>query len=65
MRTATVDLKVARSKLHFELTVPADATRKIDLLPLFRSLADTIVDAAVDDAKASGYTISCRKGSIA
>ncbi len=62
MRTATVDLKVARSKLHFELTVPADATRKIDLLPLFRSLADTIVDAAVDDAKASGYTISCRKG---
>jgi Fe-S-cluster containining protein len=62
MRTATVNLKVARSKLRFKLTVPDDATRKIDLLPLFRSLADTIVDAAVDDAKASGYTISCRKG---
>jgi Fe-S-cluster containining protein len=62
MRTATVDLKVARSKLRFKLTVPDDATRKIELLPLFRSLADTIVDAAVDDAKASGYTISCRKG---
>jgi Fe-S-cluster containining protein len=62
MRTATVDLKVARSKLRFKLTVPDDATRKIELLPLLRSLTDTIVDAAVDDAKASGYTISCRKG---
>ena len=62
MRTATVELKVARSSLRFKLTVPDDATRKLELLPLFRSLADTIVDAAVDDAKASGCTISCKKG---
>ncbi len=62
MRSATVDLKVARSKLHFELTVPAGVTRKIDLLPLFRSLADTILDAAANYGKSSGYTISCREG---
>jgi Fe-S-cluster containining protein len=62
MRTATVNLTVARSKLQFKLTVPDGPTPKIDLLPLFRSLTDTIVDAAADDAKARGYTISCRKG---
>ena len=62
MRTATVDLKVARSRLQFKLTVPDGPTRKIELLPLFRALAETIVDAAVDDAKACGYTISCKKG---
>jgi Fe-S-cluster containining protein len=62
MRTATVNLTVARSRLQFKLTVPEGPTRRIELLPLFRSLTDTIVDAAVDDAKASGYSISCRKG---
>jgi Fe-S-cluster containining protein len=62
MRTATVDLKVARSRLQFKLTVPDGPTRKSELLPLFRSLTDTVVEAAVDAAQAGGYTVSCRKG---
>lgn len=62
MRTATVDLTVAGRKVHFQLDVPAGPTRPIDLLPIFRSLTDTFVGIAVENAQAGGQTISCRKG---
>jgi Fe-S-cluster containining protein len=62
MRTATVDLTVAGKKVHFKLSVPAGPTRPIDLLPVFRSLTDTFVRIAVENAETDGRTISCRKG---
>jgi Fe-S-cluster containining protein len=61
-RTADVALTVAGRRLHFHLTVPAAPTRPVELLPLFQSLTDMFVGAAVADAEAGGATISCRKG---
>lgn len=62
MRTATADLVVAGRHLRLALNVPDGPTRPIELLPLFRTLADVMVDAAAEDAKAKGFAISCRKG---
>jgi Fe-S-cluster containining protein len=62
MRTATVDLTVAGRKVHFQLDVPAGPTPPIELLPIFRSLTDTFVRIAVENAEADSQTISCRKG---
>jgi Fe-S-cluster containining protein len=62
MRTATADLVVAGRKLRLRLNVPDGKTRGIELLPLFQALADTLVEAAADDAEAKGFAISCRKG---
>jgi Fe-S-cluster containining protein len=62
MRTATVDLTVAGRKVHFQLDVPTGPTRPIELLPIFRSLTDTFVRIAVENAEADGQSISCRKG---
>ena len=61
-RTADVVLTIGGSKVDVQLTVPAGPTRPDELLPLFQSLTDLIVGAAVKDAEASGAAISCRKG---
>lgn len=62
MRTATVAMTVAGVKLQFQLTVPPGPTPPIELLPIFQSMTDAFVGAAVENAKAAGETISCRKG---
>jgi Fe-S-cluster containining protein len=62
VRSASVELKVATTRLRLQLNVPDGPVRTIELLPLFQALADTIVDAAADDAKRRGCAISCRKG---
>ena len=62
MRTATVAMTVAGVKLQFKLTVPTDPTPPLDLLPMFQSLTDAFVGAAVQNVEGSGATISCRKG---
>jgi Fe-S-cluster containining protein len=60
--TASADFSVAGRKLHLEMNVPTGLTRTTDLLPLFRSLTDSFVTMAVEDAQAEGATISCKKG---
>lgn len=62
IRTATVDLKVAGSRLRLELGVPDGPVRAIEILPLFQALTDAIVGAAAEDAQRKGHAISCRKG---
>jgi Fe-S-cluster containining protein len=62
VRVATVDLTVTGRRLRLELNVPTGPTRPVDLLPMFRSLTDTFVRIAVENAQADGATISCAKG---
>jgi Fe-S-cluster containining protein len=60
--TASLDLSVAGKRLKIEVSVPEAPVRAHQLLPLFRSLADSFVGLAVDSAEAAGAKISCRKG---
>jgi Fe-S-cluster containining protein len=60
--TADVALNIAGRRLGLQLTVPTAPTEAKRMLPLFRSLADTIVGIAVEDAEAAGLKISCKAG---
>jgi Fe-S-cluster containining protein len=60
--TATVELSVSGQNLRLEMSVPTGPTRPARMLPLFRSLAETLVGLAVENARAEGLEVSCRKG---
>jgi Fe-S-cluster containining protein len=60
--TASVDLSIAGRKLHLEMNVPTGPTRTSALLPLFRSLTDSFVGIAIEDAVAGGASVSCKAG---
>jgi Fe-S-cluster containining protein len=60
--SGTVELKVAGRPLRVHMEVPAGPTRAAKLLPLFRSVADSVVDIASKTAVSQGLTISCTKG---
>jgi Fe-S-cluster containining protein len=60
--TGTVELKLAGRRLRVEMEVPAGPTRAAKLLPLFRSVADTVVGIASETAVSQGLTISCKMG---
>jgi Fe-S-cluster containining protein len=60
--TASVDLNISGRKLHLEMTLPTAPTRPMKLLPLFQSLADSIVGIGVENAEAAGLRVSCRAG---
>jgi Fe-S-cluster containining protein len=61
-RTANVALSLGARKLELEFAVPDALVRASALLPLFQSLANTLVAAAVDEVEAEGLHISCTKG---
>jgi Fe-S-cluster containining protein len=48
--------------MQLRMSVPAGPTRPVELLPILRSLTDSIVSAAVEQATRSGQTVSCCKG---
>lgn len=48
--------------MRAEITVPTAPTRLVDLLPVFQSLAEAMVGAAVVSAEGEGRTVSCCKG---
>jgi Fe-S-cluster containining protein len=60
--TATIELAVAGNVLKIDLTVPTEPVKSRRMLPLFRSLADTIVNIASKSAEEEGLKISCKKG---
>src|SRR5262245_2517898 len=60
--TGTVELSVAGRRLSLEMRVPAGRTRAAALLPLYRAMADGVVETAAPAAEASGGTISCSNG---
>jgi Fe-S-cluster containining protein len=61
--SATVELASDDWTIQTRLTVPAGPTRGRDLLPLFQSLSDAIVGAAVHVVtEGAGREVSCKKG---
>lgn len=60
--TAKVELNISGRKLHLEMTLPTAPTDPKRLLPLFQSLADTIVKIGIENAEARGAKISCQAG---
>ena len=61
-RTATVSLVFFGKRVHLEFEAPVGPTRPIDMLPLFRTLTDTLVQVTVETAEEAGAKITCRKG---
>jgi Fe-S-cluster containining protein len=62
---ATVKLAVGDHELTIDMRLPARPTRPGELLPLYRGLAEHIIQAAVNDANDAGRVVSCRKGCCA
>lgn len=60
--TATVDLEVGGSRLRAEITVPSGPVGPRALLPVFRSVADTLVQIGTEESVARGERVSCRAG---
>jgi len=58
----TAELVIAGRKIRLEMLIPAGPTRLAELLPLFRYLTDSFVDFSVENARAQGLEVSCRKG---
>jgi Fe-S-cluster containining protein len=60
--TVCVELTVAGRRLGGSFPVSAGPASRGSLLPTFRSLADKMVQIAIEDATARGEQISCRAG---
>ncbi len=60
--TATINLAIQGERIEARLTVPAGETTPSRLLPVFRALADAIVDVGVAQEAARGKTVSCSRG---
>ncbi len=60
--TASGVLSVSGRRLEFEVSVPPGPTLPAQLLPVFRSLADAAIGAAVEAAQDAGLKVSCRQG---
>jgi len=57
-----VELAVLNHKLRARLSVPLALMQADDLVPVARAITEAVVGAAVEDARANGQEISCRKG---
>jgi Fe-S-cluster containining protein len=60
--TATVQLTVAGHDLTIEMNLPTRRVRPGELLPLYRGLAEHLVQAGVANVRSAGHEVSCRKG---
>lgn len=60
--TAEVELALAGGTLHCRLTVPAERTSPVALLPVFRALAENIIVLATQEQEREGFPITCKNG---
>src|SRR5438046_2497252 len=60
--TVTVDVAIGGERVEGEIPVPTGPTAPRELLPVFRALAETVVEIAVRAAERRGQTVSCRAG---
>jgi Fe-S-cluster containining protein len=60
--TANISLRIAGRPLHVKLEVPKGSARRRDLLPVFRQVADAVVDSGVQEAELRGERVSCARG---
>lgn len=63
--TVNAELNVSGKRLRLEMSVPDAPTPPTRMLPLFRSVADAFVAAAVESAGEKGLEVSCGKGCAA
>lgn len=60
--TVTVEMDLFGELVREDLDVPATPTRPRTMLPVFQSLAETVVERSVQRATAQGKSVSCRAG---
>ena len=60
--TANIKLTVAGQKLALDVTVPVGSTKPTQLLPVLRSISESIVNAVETRASRQGFEVSCKKG---
>lgn len=60
--TGTVQLAIGGTPVSFEMTVPAGPASVGDLLPVFRSVTNAVVDVAEAAVARAGRAVSCRAG---
>lgn len=60
--SATVQLTVAGHELTIDMKLPTRRVRPGELLPLYRGLAEHLVQAGVANVRSAGHEVSCRKG---
>jgi Fe-S-cluster containining protein len=59
---ASVELGCSEWQLNATVTVPKGLIRRIELLPVIQSLADSVINATVRATEADGKRISCKAG---
>src|SRR5262249_5875044 len=62
MRTVHVTLTVRGKSLNMRMDVPSSPVRPREMLPLFRSISQSLTDLAVKQVEAAGHRVSCRAG---
>lgn len=60
--TVTVAMDLFGELVSEDIDVPASPTRPRRMLPVFQSLAETVVERSVSRAAAEGKSVSCRAG---
>ena len=59
-QTASVEIELGGKKLRMQMSVNTGPARPANFLPLFRSVADSFVSAAIQSVEAAGGKVSCR-----
>jgi Fe-S-cluster containining protein len=55
-------MSVAGTRLKGQIPISTGPTRPRELLPVFRGLAESVIEIAVKAVEAEGQTVSCKKG---
>jgi Fe-S-cluster containining protein len=64
-RTAAVDFMLGGQRVHAEFNLPTAPVRARQMLPVFQTLTDFVVQQGVQAAEANGTPVSCKKGCAA
>jgi Fe-S-cluster containining protein len=62
MIPATVTLTIRGRRLDLHMSIPDGTVGAPAMLPLFRKVAEDLLDAGVAGAEAAGKSVSCKKG---
>jgi Fe-S-cluster containining protein len=60
--TAKAQLNISGRRVQLEMSVPKGPTTPRRMLPLYRSVAGSLIDTVVEAAAAEGLSVSCKKG---
>src|SRR5258708_6802084 len=59
---ATVSLTIRGRRIDMEMGIPPGDRRPSEMLPLFRHVAEAMIDMSVKDEGEAGRKVSCKKG---